>query len=218
MAYTPWIENTVNNIVLKMLAILFPAAGAWLFFTFYIKGAHIAITGIAIEQNDWLWISPLFVAAGAICWQMSKNNLKQRKARKYGVKVEDASVKAALKLNWGEWNVWVDDHSYKGVGNIDLLARSPRGIIYTIEIKSWHYTRIDKEGFLCGKKGRFGKDPLAQATRQANFVARKTGYRVTPILWMPKSKRWIESSRGVYIIKGSPRVLIGYLNEIDKEE
>jgi Holliday junction resolvase-like predicted endonuclease len=123
-----------------------------------------------------------------------------------GAKGEEEVAKILRQFPSG-WKTEFNRRVY-GVGDVDVIVRSPRGKTWTVDVKSHQGKIVEKEGKLYKVIGRntypFQKDFIAAAKRQALLVLVRSMDHlryVTPVICFSSAKVEIENSiEGVYVI------------------
>ncbi|MBE9065764.1 NERD domain-containing protein [Leptolyngbya cf. ectocarpi LEGE 11479] len=124
--------------------------------------------------------SMYLVANGIFLWKRA-NHADQ------GAKGEEDIAREISSLADSGWQVEYGKRLGKGIGDIDIVYMSPNGKAYVIDVKSHKGTVTTDGKKLYRRIGKtqypFEKDFLAQVTRQALQVKKKTGVDfVTPIV------------------------------------
>jgi Nuclease-related domain len=168
-----------------------------------------ATVGLPMLLNFSLAVSFYLVGLGAglVLFLRGRKLFRQAARADQGAKGEE-EIEKLFKLFPKGWKTEFN-RRVPGVGDVDVIVRSPRGKTWTVDVKSHRGTIIEKEGKLYKVLGHkadpLEKDFIASAKRQAALVRNMDNLRyVTPVICFSSAKVQIEHSvQGVYVISRS---------------
>jgi hypothetical protein len=168
-----------------------------------------ATVGLPVLLNFSLAV-PLYLVglvAGLVLFLRGRKLFRQAARADQGAKGEEEIAKLLRQFPSG-WKTEFNRRVH-GIGDVDVIVRSPRGKTWTVDVKSHQGKIVEKDGKLFKVLGRktypFQKDFIAAAKRQAALVRNMDNLRyVTPVICFSSAKVEIEHSvQGVYVISRS---------------
>lgn len=193
----------------------FVGAGIILYLPFPFAAFSEAIRQPLINSNPETANSPalpsiIYVAAVVSSIGLIANGIflwKRANRANQGARGEEDTAKELRGLVADGWRIEYGKRLGKGIGDIDVICISPNNKTYVIDVKSHKGTVTTDGKKLCRRMGKtqypFEKDFLAQVTRQALQVERKTGVDfVTPIVAFSNARVNIASNKvkHVYVV------------------
>ena len=147
-------------------------------------------------------IASLGAIANGFYWWQRANHADQ------GARGEEDVAIVLAGLTASGWQIEYNVRLGKGLGDADVVCRSPRQNAYAIDVKS-HRGRVVTDGqqlyrMMGQQKYSFEKDFLKQVKRQAVVLKQQRNWRfVTPILAFSQANvaASISQVQGVYVVE-----------------
>lgn len=132
---------------------------------------------------------------------------KRAKHADQGALGEEAIAQSLAALTQLGWQMDYGLMLQGGLGDADIVCRSPKGRAYVIDVKS-HAGYVTTDGTvlqrqIAGKTQAFEKDFIAQVMKQAMQIKKQQGIAfVTPIVAFSRAKVAVRGKiRGVYVVE-----------------